>query len=66
VSSHRAEVQRTLDDVLARRRHFRIFRRFAMNRFAARLPLTNFTAFDFREVDRELERFERRDFFVTV
>jgi hypothetical protein len=36
-----------------------------MNAFAAALPLTNFAGFDFREVDRELENFERRRVFVA-
>jgi len=36
-----------------------------MNAFAAALPLINFAGRDFREVDRELERFERRRVFVA-
>lgn len=37
-----------------------------MWRFAAALPLRNFTRFDFREVDADLERRERRGFRVAV
>lgn len=34
--------------------------------FAARLPFTNFAPFDFREVDRDLERAEVRRFFFPL
>lgn len=37
-----------------------------MKRFAAALPLTNFTRFDFREDRRDLERAEARRFRVPV
>ena len=37
-----------------------------MKAFAAALPLINFAGRDFCEVDRELDRFERRGFRVAV
>jgi hypothetical protein len=46
--------------------HLRIFRSFAMNCFAARLPFTNLAGFDFRDDRRKADDAERRAAFLTV
>jgi len=58
-------IRESREDRSRDRVHFRIFLIFAMYAFAAALPLINLAGFDLREVDRELDRLERRRVLVA-